>query len=391
MKKLFLLSAIGILIVFSLIARESNCKITNQSFGFNLPVNQKLAEVTFTLNANHIIIPALINGCGPFNLILDTGMPYEGVILFESAKTNKLKKSKLGDNGDFPDKVPVKIGSLELKEEQVMIFPSSDFEMEGIIGYSLFSRYVIKIDQDRNIISFFDPAEFREEETENKIPLTFKNKFPYVNASIEFLNGKKNQTELIVDIGAWHALSLNMGPNSEITPPEKTIPILVSLPGIGVELDAKAGRIKRLYLGKYKVDSLISTFLPKKLTPVDSDGNLGNGTLSKFNIIFDYSRECMYLEPNSRFKEPFEADMTGLKTRLKNKNYDILRVNPGSPAIEAGIKQGDKIVVINGANASEISENDLESLFKKEGETINLKIKRGSNVMKFTFKTRRLI
>jgi hypothetical protein len=348
--------------------------------------------VPFTLDVNHILISATINGAGPFNLILDTGMPYEGAILFESPKTAALHaRNREAGRPAMANDVSIKIGTLELKKQTAMILPPSSFAMEGIIGFSLFSRFIVKIDNNRSIVTLSESIKLQDKSLGNKVPIILKDNFPYVQVNIELLNGKQIPVELIVDIGATHALSLTMESNPAIVPPEKVVPILVRLPGVGAEIDAKVGRIKSLTLGKYAMNDLVSTFLPKKLMPVDKDGNLGNGTFRKFNITFDYRQKCMYLEPSNHFVEPFEYNMTGLQIKIADNGFVVLRVNPNSPAEEAGLKAHDQIFEINGTAVSQLKENDLYLLFMKEGESINIKAKRGQSIITASFTMRRLI
>jgi hypothetical protein len=367
--------------------------------------DQKNTEIPFKLILNHVHIDATINDRGPFDLIVDTGMPVDGAILFESPKTAGLHSNPTdqvvvqGPGGGesaatVAQDVSINIGALQLKGQTVIVQPQTDSLLEpiadGIIGYTLFSRFVVKIDYDRNIITFLEPGDFHNTESGNEVPLILYDRYPRVTASVELLNGHRIPVELVVDIGASHALSLNVGSKPEIVVPEKTAPIWAR--GIGIEIEAQAGRIKSLNLGKYTLNNLVTSFFAGKLIPLEKEGNLGNMTLRRFNVIFDYSRKRMILEPNRHFQEPFESDMAGLQTyKMRQGNFFILHVLPHSPAGEAGLKPGDQICEINGASADQSSQNDLFLLFKKEGESVRLKVKRAENIIEASLKLRRLI
>jgi len=368
--------------------------------------DQKKTEIPFKLILNHVHIDATINDRGPFDLIVDTGMPVDGIILFESSKTAALHSDATDQSvtiqgigggqsaaSEVQD-VSIRIGSLQLKDQAVMVQPLPDSLLEsiadGIIGYAFFSRFIVKIDYDRNIITFLEPGDFHDTKNGSEVPLILDDRYPRITAGVELLNGQRILVELVVDLGASHALSLNIGSKPDIVAPGKTVPIWAR--GIGIEIEAQAGRIKSLTLGKYTLNNLVTLFFAEKPMPLEKEGNLGNMTLRRFNVIFDYSRKRMFLEPNNHFQEPFESDMAGLQvSKTMSGNFVIRYVLSDSPAGEAGLEPGDQIFEINGTPSSRISENDLFLLLKKEGESIRLKVKRAENIIEASLKLRRLI
>ena len=51
------------------------------------------------------------------------------------------------------------------------------------------------------------------------------------------------------------------------------------------------------------------------------DGLIGGDILSRFTVVFDYSRQRMMLEPNAQFSESFEADMSGLDLQTEGDDF----------------------------------------------------------------------
>ena len=99
---------------------------------------------------------------------------------------------------------------------------------------------------------------------------------------------------------------------------------------------------------------------------------IGLGLLSRFNFTYDYPHHRMFLEPNRRFRDPFEHDMSGLEMRRSGGDHlDVLRVQPNSPAERAGIRPGDWIIRIDdrdyqvkveqAAAALRLAENQLKA------------------------------
>ena len=119
---------------------------------------------------------------------------------------------------------------------------------------------------------------------------------------------------------------------------------------------------------------------------------IGLNLLSHFNLIYDYSRRRLIIEPNKRFKKPFEYDMSGIVMRKSNDGFrEIKQIYDNSPASDASLQVGDKIVSINGRPSGEYDIFEIDSLFAQEGKTIHLIIRRGDKESEVFLKLRRLI
>jgi hypothetical protein len=408
--KNIIINAALFFLICSAVSAQQICnpaKLGELSGTYTWLTDQKKTEIPFDLSVNHVHILATINGQGPFNLVVDTGMPLDGVLLFENPKTSAFYSDTTGQDVFYPgfggnesaagevQIVSIEIGTLQLREQTAMLqqLPSDSLlgvMMDGIIGYALFSRFVVKIDNDRDIITFSEPGDFHNPPSGSAVPLIFNDRFPRITAGVELLNGQRVPVELVVDLGASHALSLNIGSKPKLVAPEKTVPVWAR--GISGEIEAQAGRIRSLSLGKYTLNNLVTSFFVEKFMPLEKEGNLGNMTLCQFNVIFDYSRKRMYLEPNHHFNEPFEFGMAGFSfSHTMSGNFVIRHVLPDSPAGEAGLEPGDQIFEINSTTSTRISENDLFLLLKNEGESIRLKAKRAEKVIEASLKLRRLI
>ena len=60
-------------------------------------------------------------------------------------------------------------------------------------------------------------------------------------------------------------------------------------------------------LGSFYLNDVVTTFAPAEIRSKqeDADGIIGNDVLRRFNLIFDYKNEKLYLKPNPFFSEPF--------------------------------------------------------------------------------------
>ena len=116
-------------------------------------------------------------------------------------------------------------------------------------------------------------------------------------------------------------------------------------------------------------------------------------SISGFCMKLD-SRKRMILEPNARFARSDEYDMSGMRLITpdpKFKTFKIQRIVENSPAIDAGLREGDVIFKIDGSPAAKLTLERMRQMFKQEGRSYVLSVKRGDEVIQTKIKLRRLI
>ena len=103
----------------------------------------------------------------------------------------------------------------------------------------------------------------------------------------------------------------------------------------------------------------------------------------------------MYLEKSKSFDDAFEHDMSGLTLNAKGENLDTLEVveiKEASPAYNAGLRNGDTIIKMNGRNLynSKLSEI-VGMLRKREGMRVKCKYLRNGQIIQTKFHLKRMI
>ncbi|MBL7809242.1 MAG: PDZ domain-containing protein, partial [Saprospiraceae bacterium] len=100
----------------------------------------------------------------------------------------------------------------------------------------------------------------------------------------------------------------------------------------------------------------------------------------------DYQSATLWLKPTKQIKDEFLFDRSGLSIIASgfNLNYfTVLNVLPGSPADEAGIHAGDRIMRIGFWAASMRTLAELNGLLQqKPGKKVKIVVKRNGEVMK---------
>jgi len=337
-----------------------------------------------------VIIRLNINGKGPFNFILDTGV---GLMLITDPKLvdsikffNKrtINISGLGRgeayeayvtsalNIDIPGLISYDVGAAILKTDHFGLSNFAGTPIHGLLGYEFFSNLAVKIDFSDSTITVSKPKDARLFKKGNKVPIRIVNRKPYLQAKVTFPNGAKSDDNLILDLGAGHPLSLeNIIKKQGL--PKKFIAANLGV-GLTGPVDGFISRVNEVDLGRFKIKDVITSF------PVDDhesgltekrDGNLGIGILKRFNLIIDYPDSALYLKPGQNFGTPFEHDMSGLEYYRAGDDYShviISRVEPGSPADEIGLEKDDEIMAINFKPVAKLTLEEIDSLFKSQSD-----------------------
>ncbi|MFA6248612.1 MAG: aspartyl protease family protein [Mucilaginibacter sp.] len=364
---------------------------------FELDSGRKSVNIPFRLVRNMMVIKLSINNKGPFNFILDTGV---GLMIVTEPKlvdsinvTHKrtIKLSGLGEGDAYEAYVtpPLDIAIPGLKSNNVSaailktdVFNLSGYvgmPIHGLLGYEFFSSLAVKINFTDSIINVCYPKDLKPFKKSQKVPITIEDRKPYLLTNVSFPDGTKSQNKFIIDLGAGHPISLeNMLQKHGL--PKKSIQA-----NLGVALNGPItgylSRLKEVELGSYKIKNVITSFPDKDYVQrtfnVPRDGNIGIGILKRFNLIFDYTNNLLYLKSNEKFSLPFEHDMSGIEYFMAGDNLAHLiigRVAPGSPADEIGLIKDDEITSINFKPVSKMSAEEIDSYFKTAERSLLLEI-----------------
>ncbi len=154
------------------------------------------------------------------------------------------------------------------------------------------------------------------------------------------------------------------------------------------------------------------------------NGSVGGEVLKRFNIVFDYPQNRITLRKNKNFNAPFRYNLSGLDLQHNGMRYIaqsisdsrgvvhkeekdfgdvqilfetrtrlslvpeivVSGIRAGSPAYEAGLKQGDVILAVNGKRIYRYKLQEvLEMLNEKEGKRVKVLIERLDQDLMFSF------
>jgi len=362
--------------------------------GFELENNQKRASFSFRLVRDMIIVPLKINGKGPYNFILDSGVGImiitEPTLIDSLTIPNKrlIKISGLGNNEDFDAYVTSALDismpeGIKGQGISAAIFTKDHFGISnyagmpvyGLLGYDFFNSFAVKINFEDSTLTVGAPKDIRVFKRGSKLPLVIEERKPYIQSRVVLPDGNPMVAKLVVDLGAGHALSIENLITKNKGLPDKFISANLGM-GLTGPISGYLSRINEIVLGKYKLKGVITSF-PDSVTKKDDtlsvkrDGNLGLGILKRFNLIIDYPDQVIYFKPNILLNMPFEHDMSGIEYFAGGDNLKhivIARVEKGSAADDVGLINGDEIVRINFKSVQDMSIEEIDNIFKSRND-----------------------
>ena len=384
-----------------------------QGLGFVIADGRKRVEIPIQIENNLIVVPLVLNDVLPLKFIVDTGvrtailtqkafsdildLPYSrkysvsgpgGVKIIDAYVANNVSLSLPGVTGRGHALLVLEEDYLELRN-----FLGTD--VHGILGYELFSRFIVKIDYNRKIMTLILPEKFRPGKKYEELPMLIEDTKPFILTSLNLTPTSSMTAKLLMDTGASHGLMLEPLSDEKILVPPNTVSTVIGR-GLGGVITGKTGRIESLKLGNYTLDNVLANF-PDPNSYMDTlkssltfrHGTIGGEILSRFTVIFNFPQGKLYLKKNSEFKKKFYMNLSGLDVKAKGSNLDIFEVSEVrkfSPADKIGIKKGDIIHAVNGIPTKSLHLNHINALLNsKPGKKVSIVFEREAIRYKLDF------
>jgi len=316
-------------------------------------------------------------------------------------------------------------------DQRINFSPRMGIPVHGVIGYDFFKQFVVKTEYKSELLTFYDPESYGEKACRScaEFDLRMYQGKPYVTLLAGTAHETQNVT-LLVDSGASDALWLFDEAIGVKEDPPNYFEDFLGL-GLSGGVFGKRSKLPFIDLGKYRLKRVNVSYpdslaLKNLATFKGRNGTLGSDILRRFTVTIDYRSRKMYLKKNRFFGEPFHYNMAGITLehdgvipvkdvvegtgrtfKLDDNNaadatsggvrisiapvfkfflapkFVVAEVREGSPAYEAGIRQGDEVTQINNQPAYRYSLADVAELFSsKAGRKVLIEIDREGNKMK---------
>lgn len=362
---------------------------------FVQPASKLITSFPFTTFTGGVMLIKARFGDFPdtLNFILDTG---SGGISLDSGTCIRLKlnplpsdKTILGIAGIRPVKflynqtlrLPgLSVDSLNFHVNDYDILTSVyGDKVDGIVGYSFFSRYIVKINYDSMKVYVYSHGNFRYPHGGYLIRPIIAS-LPIVSAEIKDARNVDARFYFDTGAGLCALLSTDFATDSNILDSRRKV-FYTQAQGLGGKANMQLTTVREVRLGPYRFRN-VPTYVFDDQYNVTSYPNLGglvgNDILRRFNVILNYEHRVIYLMPNSHYRDLFDYSYTGLGIYWIEGEVRVGDVMKGSPAEKAGLKEDDVVVSVGNNFSNNIQ--TYKNLLQNAGEKVKIIVKRGGQL-----------
>lgn len=258
-------------------------------------------------------------------------------------------------------------------------------KIDGIVGYSFLSKYIVSINYDSLVIDVFSNGRFRYPKGGSLLEPSLRT-LPVQNARIK--DNITAHSRFLFDIGAGLCLLLSrefVEDSSFLH--RKRVLYVKEAEGLGGSVDMHLTVTKEIKIGPYKFRN-VPTFVFDDVNNLTSypflAGIIGNDLMRRFNIILNYSRREFYITPNKHYNDFFDYSYTGVELYFEKEGVVLGDVAKGSPAEQAGLREGDIVIAINNNFSQNLQQFKQE--LQHAGQKIKMVISREGQLLQFEFK-----
>lgn len=326
------------------------------------------------LYRSHLYLPACINNEHQANVIFDTGAASIFGIdsVYFSASDWHPQDMGWGRTGGgagatrvkvILDPTALSIGSLSSTYQIVPIFKLRDVidcHVDGIWGLKDIEQHPLEINFEHNFLKHYTDGNPQLEGYE-RLPIRYQDHRILVQAEV-LVGGKNIQGWFLMDTGAGSSVSFSANSvqqfGLESLPGKRYIKDMTQF-GIGDKAQEAITvmQSQRIVIGTDTTSNEVISYLPDgtgAFGNMNYIGIIGNGMLSKFNLIIDIVHSALYLK---RFKEdqpPVPNYDFGFRNRTDiGKGWIVSSLTRDGDAARAGLQLNDRIIAINGRPVEE--------------------------------------
>lgn len=263
-------------------------------------------------------------------------------------------------------------------------------QIDGIIGYSVLNRYIVKINYDSSKIEFWTKGTMKYPRGGHLLkPLI-------ATLPIQTMRVKDNVTitaRFLYDIGAGLCMMLSndfikdsaiFGKKAKFYTKEAE--------GLGGKIDMQMTVIKEVKLGPYKFRK-VPVYVFEDSFNVTSypylGGLIGNDLLRRFNVILNYEKRDIHLIPNSHYNDQFDYSYSGIELYMIEGVILVGDVAEGSNAEKAGLKELDIVVGVNKSFTQNLQQ--YKAALQTPGEKVKMIIRRNGELLEIHFKVKSIL
>ncbi len=327
--------------------------------------NDPIVKFPFTIEHGHIYIHLKLNGQDSLHVAFDTGARAN---LLDSKLALQLGIKASGSQTvqgvagavtmDYSSGNSFEIGDFGMRSQTFLMMDldhlgDEDSPMDGVIGGGIFDNYIVEIDYDAYVIKLYEFRGYEAPADYEALKFSLRAfRIPIIPGTLFLPDGTSISGDFLVDTGASLAFSIN-------TPFAKKHKLYSKMGetyqykfrAVGNKNITEMARLEKASILGQSFENMTAR-LARSTAGVSGttavSGIVGLEVLKRFNTIYDYYRQTMYLKPSHYLDAPFQINYSGLSVKKQDGVFLVEDVYAGSAAEVAKIKIGDQIESIDG-------------------------------------------
>jgi len=297
-------------------------------------------------------------------------------------------------------RVPLRLPAVSVAPFDALLSPFLGRRVPGLIGSELFAAHLVEVDFAARTVRV-DPVRPLAGPGTVEVPLRVMDGIPFASVRLVLPDGRNVEARALVDLGAkanalFTESFLGRGMRSAWT---RTVRGSLGA-GVGGETRYDFGRMPRIELpgrsGSVALeDALVGLSAEGTLRGPWGDLLLGSAFLEHWTVLLDLPHHRMVLAGPARVRDGREHDMSGLFLLAEGADLRTLRVHrvtPGSPAEEAGLRSGARVLAVDGKPAEAWTLTGLrERLRRQPDDPVALSVEQDGRASVVQLRLRRLV
>lgn len=262
--------------------------------------------------------------------------------------------------------------------------------IDGVIGYSFLSRYIVYINYDTRIIEVSTPGEY-EYQRKSYFLRPILASLPVQSLTIK--DKRELTSNFYFDTGAGLSFLLThhfLNDSSFLKPGRKPVTILVQ--GIGGKKELGLTVIKKVKIGRYTFRNVPTNLFDDEFNALSYPfigGLIGNDILRRFNVVLNYPARIIAIKPNSHFRDMFDYSYTGMNMYQDEVGQIVIDdIVKGSPADKYGLQNGDVILSVDKDFSNDLDK--YRDMIREAGKRITLVVVRDEQLRVINVKIGRI-
>ena len=363
-------------------------------------LTSNVVKIPFELVNNSIFVKATLNEHTDLSFIIDTGSNYSVVftdsILYLPTQNKSISIMGFGNADSLFAHISidnsVKINGLTTTGKQLLVIEKNkiglqqfyDRPIHGVIGLDILRRFDIEINFSSNKLILRQRGKIKSSPRWKTIPFELTENSIIIPSTLTTASNHREALYLLLDTGSELPLLLQ-----ERFCPDLSVPTIIGM-GILGYASGRIAHIARVSIGELEIDNIITAFPDSASSRWNNElpqqGNLGIQFLRKHRTIINYNEGYIQLKPIRRLiHKPFQYNRSGIAVEVGTEDecsFYVSEVAPGSPAEDAGLLKGDKLIFIDRIPCSSLTLQKInDHLFTDKKDNLEITIMRGSTII----------